>query len=365
MPQSLQAPASVCILRLSAVGDVCHTLPVVRSLQAAWPETRFTWIIGRLEASLVGDIPGIEFIIFDKSRGLDAYRELRRTLRGRKFNLLLHMQMSLRASLASITAVRAPVKLGFDRQRAHDWQWLFTNRRIPYKPHQHVMDSFFGFAEACGISERLLRWDIPISEEAQAFAQIRIPDNVPTLVISPCANARFRNFRNWRPERYAEVADYATDKLGLRIILSGGPSAVEREYGAAVMQAVHTKPENLIGKTNLKQLLALLARATALISPDSGPVHMATAAGTPVIGLYASTNPDRAGPYLSQRWCVNRYPDALRKFNQQEPDTAPWGTRVRDPLAMDLISVADVTSKLDELMTARQHRIYASLRPCT
>ncbi|MGH8307775.1 MAG: glycosyltransferase family 9 protein [Gammaproteobacteria bacterium] len=353
MPQVMKPHDSVCILRLSAVGDVCHTLPVVRSLQAAWPDTRFTWIIGKLEAGLMGDIPGIEFIIFDKSKGLGAYRELRRTLQGRRFDLLLHMQMSLRASMASTLAVRAPVKLGFDRQRAHDWQWLFTNRRIPYKPHQHVMDSFFGFAETCGVSERVLRWDIPIPEEAQAFAQIRIPDNVPTLIISPCANARFRNFRNWRADYYAAVADYAADKLGLRVLLSGGPSDVEREYGAAILQAANTRPLDLIGKTNLKQLLALLSRTTVLISPDSGPVHMATAAGTPVIGLYASTNPDRAGPYLSQRWRVNRYPDALRKFNQQEPDAAPWGTRVRDPGAMDLISVADVRSKLDELMTAR------------
>ncbi|MGA9853530.1 MAG: glycosyltransferase family 9 protein [Gammaproteobacteria bacterium] len=354
MPRTLQPPASVCILRLSAVGDVCHTLPVVRSLQAGWPKTHFTWIIGKPEASLMGDIPGIEFIIFDKSKGLAAYRELHRTLRSRHFDLLLHMQMSLRASLASAFAVRAPVKLGFDRQRAHDWQWLFTNRRIPHKPRQHVMDSFFGFAEACGVTQRVLRWDIPVPEEAQAFAREQIPDNTSALVISPCANARFRNFRNWRAEHYAAVADYANDKHGLRVLLSGSPSSVEQEYGARIETAARSKPLNLIGRTNLKQLLALLARATVLISPDSGPVHMATAIGTPVIGLYASTNPDRAGPYLSQRWRVNHYPDALREFNQQEPDAAPWGTRVRDPGAMELISVADVTNKLNELMAARK-----------
>ncbi|MGA9854135.1 MAG: glycosyltransferase family 9 protein [Gammaproteobacteria bacterium] len=348
----MKPPARVCILRLSAVGDVCHTLPVVRSLQAAWPDTRFTWIIGKLEASLVADIPGIEFIIFDKAEGLSAYCALRGTLRGRNFDLLLHLQMSLRASLASSLAVRAPIKLGFDRQRAHDGQWLFSNRRIPYKPRQHVMDSFFGFAEACGVTGRVLRWDIPVPAEAQNFARHQIPDNTPALIISPCANARFRNFRNWRAERYAAVADYAMDKLGLRVFLSGGPSAVEREYGMAIMQAVRTQPVNLIGRTDLKQLLALLGRATVLVSPDSGPVHMATAIGTPVIGLYAATNPERAGPYLSQRWRVNRYPEAMQKYNHMDAETAPWGTRVRDPGAMDLISIADVTGKLDELMAA-------------
>ncbi|HEX5339915.1 MAG TPA: glycosyltransferase family 9 protein [Gammaproteobacteria bacterium] len=355
MPHMMKPPASVCILRLSAVGDVCHTLPVVRTLQAAWPESRFTWIIGKLEAGLVGDIPGIEFIIFDKAQGRAAYGELRRRLAGRRFDLLLHMQMSLRASLASLLAIRADDKLGFDRERTHDWQWLFTNRRIPHRDRQHVMDSLFGFAEACGVSDRTLRWDIPIPPEADAYARAQIPDGSPTIVISPCANARFRNFRNWRPERYAAVADYAAQQYGLRVILSGGPSAVEREMGDAIRAAMRTAPLDLIGKTDLKQLLALLRRATTLISPDSGPVHMGTAVGIPVIGLYATTNPDRAGPYLSQRWRVDRYPDAMRKFNRQDAATAPWGTRVRNPEAMDLITVEDVTDRLDALMAARRH----------
>ena len=347
------SPARVCILRLSAVGDVCHTLPVVRTLQAAWPGTCFTWIIGRLEAGLVGDIPGIEFIIFDKAQGLHAYLELRRILRGRRFDLLLHMQMSLRASLAGLCAVRAPLKLGFDRERVHDYQWLFTNRRIPYRPRQHVMDSLFGFAQACGVAERVLRWDIPIPAAAAAFAREHIPDTVPALVISPCANARFRNFRNWRAERYAAVADYAAQTLGMQVLLTGGPGAVEREYGRAILAATRTPPLNLIGQTDLKQLLAVLQRAAALISPDSGPAHMATAVGTPVIGLYASTNPERAAPYLSRRWCVNRYPEAIRQFNRQDAATARWGTRVRDSECMDLISTCDVIGKLNALMAAR------------
>lgn len=345
-------PATVCLLRLSAVGDVCHTLPVLRTLQAAWPGTRFTWIIGKLEATLLGDIPGVEFIIFDKSHGRRARRQLRQALRDHRFDLLLHMQMSLRASLVS-RAVRAPLRLGFDRERAHDWQWLFTNQRIPYIPRQHVMDSLFGFAEACGVQTRKLRWDIPVPEEARAFAIQHIPDTVPTLVISPCANARFRNFRNWPAERYAAIADYAAHQHGLRVILTGGPSAAERNYGSLIEASARIKPANLIGQTGLKQLLALLQRATLLISPDSGPAHMATAAGTPVIGLYASTNPQRAAPYLSRRWCVNRYPDAMRQFNHQDAAAARWGTRVRDPHAMELITVKDVTDKLDQLMSAR------------
>jgi len=346
------APESLCVIRLSAVGDVCHTLPVVRTLQAAWPDTRITWIIGKLEASLVGDIPGIEFIIFDKSKGLGAQFALRRALKGRRFNLLLHMQMSLRASMASL-AVKAPIRLGFDKQRAHDLQWLFTNKRIWYKPRQHVMDSLFGFSEALGISEHVLRWDIPVPAEAAAFARAQIPDGSPALLISPCANPRFRNWRSWQPEHYAALARHATEKHGMQVLVTGGSSEIERAHGERITALAGTAVTNLVAKTSLKQLLAILGRATALVSPDSGPVHMATATGTPVIGLYATTNPDRAGPYLSQRWRVNRYPDALKQFDAQTPEDAPWGTRVRDPTAMDCIRVEDVTGKLDELMAAK------------
>jgi heptosyltransferase I len=339
-------------LRLSAVGDVCHTLPVVRTLQAAWPTTRITWIVGRLEASLVGDIPDIEFITFDKSKGLGAYTALRRTLKSRRFDMLLHMQISLRASLASL-AVKAPVRLGFDKERAHDFQWLFTNRRIVHRDRQHVMDGLFGFSEALGLAEHVLRWDIPIPAPADAAA-VQCIGGKPTLIISPCTKPRFRNWRNWQPEHYAALAEYAATGYGMQVLVTGGRSDIERDYGERITALAKTSVTDLVGKTSLKELLALLKHATVLVSPDSGPVHMATAIGTPVIGLYATANPGRTGPYLSQRWLVNRYPDALAKFNDgQTPEQAPWGTRVRDAAAMDCISVADVAGKLDELMAAK------------
>ena len=333
------------MLRLSALGDVCHTLPVVNTLRTAWPETRVTWIIGKLEADLIGDVPGIEFVPFDKAAGLVAYRDLRRRLAGRRFDLLLHMQMSLRASFAS-RAAHTPLRLGFDRERAHDFQWLFTNRKISYIPREHVMDSFFGFARALGIMNKRLEWGIPIPSEAEAHAREIIPADKPTLLLSPCANARFRNWRNWPYERYGAVCDYAVQELGWRVIVTGGPSEAEVEAVRIIVAASSAPILNLQGKTSLKELLALIARARVVITPDSGPAHMATAVGTPVIGLYATTNPDRAGPYLSQQWRVNRYPDAVREFLGKAVEEVPWGTRVREPRAMQLITSEEVIATL-------------------
>ena len=341
-------PQRLCLLRLSAVGDVCHTLPVVRTIQEAWPQTQLTWIIGKTEAGLIGDIPDIKFIVFDKSHGWRAYREVHVALKKRRFDALLHMQMSLRSSLIN-RLVKTPIRLGFDRARAKDLQWLVNNHQIPAHSSQHVLDSLFGFSEALGIQGKTLRWDIPIpASDREKVDQLLLPkENKTLLVISPCSSMAYRN---WHSQGYAAVADYVTRQYGLQVVLSGGPSALERQMGQEIEKECTSKPLNLIGKTNLKQLLYLLQKAVGLLSPDSGPAHMATAVNTPVIGLYACTNPDRARPYFSEPYTVNKYPEAVVAKFGKLPQELPWGVRVRDPGTMDRITVADVTEKLDLLM---------------
>lgn len=335
-----QPPTSICILRLSAIGDICHTLPIVRTIQKHWPTTKLTWIIGKTEYALVSDIPDINFIIFDKAKGLKAYVEIYAQLKNMNFDALLHMQMSFRTSIIS-TLVKSKIKLGFDKQRAKDGQWLFSNSKIPYKPNQHVIDSFFGFTETLGIPRHEYRWDIPVQAHTS-----KLNSEQPYIVISPCSSMAYRN---WNSEGYAAIADIVQEKYKLQVILSGGQSAIEKEMGDAITKLTKHPVINLIAKTNLKQLLSLLKNAYCVISPDSGPAHISTAVNTPVIGLYATTNPDRACPYLSKEWTVNRYPDAIRRKYNTSVDLLKWGTRVRDPWAMSLISVDDVSKKFDKL----------------
>jgi len=291
-------------------------------------------------------LEGVEFITVDKRATLGGFAALRAALAGRRFEVLLHMQLALRASLLS-ACVPARVKLGFDRARARELQWLFTNARIAARTREHVLDSFFGFPAALGISERLLRWDLRLPPEAQAYGQQLIPDGRPTLVISPCSS---HPLRNWRAARYAALAEHAIGRHGMRVILAGGPGESERLMAAAIEQSCRVPLSNQIGKDTLPELLGLLARARVLVSPDSGPVHMATMVGTPVIGLYAATNPARSGPYLSGRWCVDAYAEAARRFRGCEPEELPWTHKIEEPGVMDLIQVDQVTGKLDELL---------------
>jgi heptosyltransferase I len=344
-----QPPRSVCILRLSALGDTCHVVPIVRTLQRAWPDTQLTWIIGKAEARLMSLVDGVEFITVDKRAGFGARHDLRDQLRGRHFDVLLHMQLALRASLVA-RKVPATIKLGFDRARARELQWLFTNERIAPRAREHVLDSFFGFLAALGIKDRLVEWNIPLPENARAYADSLIPDARPTLIISPCSS---HALRNWRPDRYAAVADYAARKYGMRVILCGGPSSLEAETGAAIAKAANTEVINQIGKDTLPELLALLGRATVLLTPDSGPAHMATMVGTPVLGLYAATNPARSGPYLSRLWVVDAYAQAAKRYRGRSPDRLPWTEKIEQRGVMDLITVEQVNAKLDELLRWR------------
>ena len=337
-------------MRLSAIGDVCHTVPVVRTLQHYWPETKITWIIGKAEASLVGDIPGITFIIFNKSDGLSAYNKLRKALNGQKFDLLLHLQESLRSSIATLF-INAKIKLGFNKQDAQDHQWLFTNRQVDFVPRQHYMERLLQFTEKLELTPPEIRWDIPISSEDERHVASLIPHDKPFIVISPCSSVVKRNWRNWTIEGYAAVADLTFAEHGLSVIFTGGPSEQEKLFGQKIQAKIKTPATNLIGKLTLKQLLAIIKKSSAVISPDSGPAHMATTVGVPAISLFATSNPDFTGPYYSKDWVVNKYPEALEKFNSTNTKQAPWGQRVRNPEALELITVDDINQKLSTLMT--------------
>ena len=291
-------------------------------------------------------LPEVEFVTVDKRRSLEEFLRLRALLRGRRFDVLLHMQVSLRASLVS-TLVRAPIKIGFDRARARELQWLFTNRRIAARCREHVLDSFWGFTEALGIADRRLEWNLPLPAAANEYAARIIPDAQPTLLISPCSS---HVLRNWRAEYYARVADHATSRWGMRVVLCGGPSDIERDMGEAILARATHAPVNQIGSDTLPQMLALLAAATVLLTPDSGPAHMAAMVDTPVIGLYAPTNPARSGPYLSRQWCVDRFAEAARAFLGREPEALPWWTKIEKPGVMDLVRPEDVIDRLDRFM---------------
>ncbi|WP_323754352.1 glycosyltransferase family 9 protein [Marinobacter sp.] len=338
---------SICILRLSAIGDVTHVIPVVLSLQEQLPDVKITWVIGKIEAKLIGDLPGVEFIIFDKKAGRQGYAELRKHMKGRKFDALLHMQVALRANLAA-ALIPAKIKVGYDKARSKDLHSLFINKRIAPAAQQHVRDCLASFLEPLGLKAAPPRWYIPLSDADHEFARSHLAADRKNLIISPCAS---HTLRNWPAERYAQLADYAIEVYGMKVILVGSPAPFEAEYCAAIESSMKHKAHNICGKDTLKQLTALMSKADLVVAPDTGPAHIASSVNTDVLGIFAASNPNRSGPYNSLEWCVNRYPDALKKFTGKAIEEARWGAKAEFEGAMELVSVKDATGMLDRWMT--------------
>ena len=339
------SPSSICLLRLSALGDVTHVLPLVRTLRRAWPEVALTWVIGKGEQKLLDGLPGVEFLVYDKKSGLAGMRALRRSLAGRRFDALLQMQVAARANLLS-AFLPARRRIGYDRSRSKDLHGLFINERIPDRPGIHVLDALGSFCEPLGVRQTEVVWEMPVPDDAHAWARAQWPDDgVPTLAISPCSS---HVLRNWRADRYAAVAEHARAQ-GWRVALLGGRSALERDTADAILAAMRPVAGDgtardvldLVGKDTLKQLPALLARADLLMTPDSGPMHIANAMGTKVLGLHAASNPRRSGPYSDVRFCVDRYDDAARKYRGRPAAELKWGTKIEHDGVMDLVTVED------------------------
>jgi heptosyltransferase I len=346
MPVVPEAPRSICLLRLSALGDVCNCVPMVRAIQSRWPDARITWIIGTLEHRLIPSLPGIEFIPYDKRSSLKGLGALRRSLAGRRFDVLLHAQVSARANFLSL-CVRADRRIGFDRARSREGHGWVINERIRAVPFQHQALAFLEFAAALDADIGSVDRRLPIPESARAFARLHQPTAGQAVLISPASS---HAGRSWHAKGYAEVADRIITDFDRPVILVGGPSEQERRLGQAIESGMQRTALNLIGQDTLPELLAMLDRSACLISPDSGPAHFAAALGTPVIGLYAATWSRRSGPLGSLDHCVDAFPEASRKYLGLEPDQVRWGRRIEREGVMNLIETSEVIDRLEEVL---------------
>lgn len=337
-------PSHLCVLRLSAIGDVCHAISVVQAIQKHWPQTKITWITGKIEAQLIGDLPNINVIVFDKSQGLKGMKAVWKQLKGTKFDVLLHMQAALRSSVLSL-GIKAKYKVGFSKNRTREGQWWFTNRHLPNTTAMHVLDNMAEFAKYIGVPFSHPAWNIPLPSESVDYAK-SITQGRKCIVISAAAS---KDSRNWLVERYAAIADYASS-LGLHVILCGSPAEREKQLAHKIESLCEQPVTNIVGDTSLKQLTAVLREATVVISPDSGPAHLATTQMTPVIGLYAHSDPRRTGPYNDLENVVSVYQQHVEEQKGQSVDSLTWGTRAKGDNLMAAITVEQVQEKLDKML---------------
>ncbi|MGH7652444.1 MAG: glycosyltransferase family 9 protein [Gemmatimonadaceae bacterium] len=292
--QTDEVPAEICIVMMSAVGDTVHVLPVINALKRANPSTRITWVLQPAPATLVRGHKSVdEIILFDRAKGWRAFTDVRAALARRQFDLVIDLQVYFKAGIVTSFA-RAPVKLGFDRARARDLNWLFTNWKVEARPIQHVQDQYFEFLSRMGVSREPVEWDLgpwPDELEWQAEFVRGIDRPIASIVV-----ATSKPEKDWLPERWAKVCDALYEQYGMQVVLVGGTTAREREAERIVMHNARHKPRSALG-SGLRNLVSILDASSLVLSPDTGPLHMAVALDRPVISLMGYTNPKRTGPY--------------------------------------------------------------------
>ncbi|MCZ0936108.1 MAG: glycosyltransferase family 9 protein [Gemmatimonadetes bacterium] len=278
---------------MSAVGSTVQGMPIVASLRQAWPRAHITWVLQPGPATLMAGRPDVDrILLFHRRLGARAYSRFRREVAGETFDLVICLQPNFKGGMVT-RLLRAPERLGHDRARARDLSWLATNRRIPPAPVAHIQDELFEFLDHLGVP-RCLEWRFHFTEEERrASAVWRERFSRPVLAVVPrSSNAR----RNWTLEGTARVIDMAAGDLGLQPVLLGGDSEEEVRDARRLGELCGAPPRVALGGT-LRELAGRLAASDLVLAPDTGPLHMAVALGTPTIGLYGYTDPERSGPY--------------------------------------------------------------------
>jgi len=282
------------MMLMSAAGDVVHALPLVTAIKRHQPASRISWMLQPVPATLVRGHPGIDQIIeFDRSRGARAFTDAGSRLRANQFDLLIDLQVYFKAGILTALA-DATVKLGFDRARARDLNWLFTNRRIPPHPVQHVQDQYLEFLEYLQIPYEPLEWNLGPWESEREWQSTWIAGfERPTAAI---VVATSKPEKDWMPERWAAVCDALYSDYGLQPVLVGGTSARELDAVRIITQRASFPVHSELG-SGLRKLVSILDASALVLAPDTGPLHMAVALNRPVISLLGYTNPKRTGPY--------------------------------------------------------------------
>lgn len=285
------------IIRLSGVGDIIHTLPLLVCLREAFPKAWIAWLVKKNFAHLLSGHPCLDEIIpFERTQWWKEFLPLTHQLHSEKFDLVIDPQVQFRSGLCGFLS-GAKTKVGFDWKHSREGNWLFTNFHVPIKQeNQHVVEKNLALLRALGLDCKSIKFLIPISEWEKSFAQEFLREQGITksqclVGINPGASIVCKT---WLTERYVEVADGIIQKYKGKTIFFWGPG--EEKLIEEITARMKNKPI-IAPPTNLKQLGALAQQCRLFIGPDSGPLHLAAALGVSVIGLYGHTDPQKWGPY--------------------------------------------------------------------
>lgn len=329
---------NICVVLLTGLGDVVHGLPIVNAIKRAHPAAHITWVTEPMPSGILRPHPSVDdVIVFHKKLGFKGVRLLRREMARRRFDVVLNFNIYFKSAWPVLFA-GAPRRIGFGRERARDGVWLLANDPLPRGARAHTQDMFLEFLDVLEVARpTTLEWLIPITEserlEQESFFHM-LRDRPVVGVVGASANHN----KDWPAQHYPELVDALAERLGAHVVLLGGPGAREAAVAQHIVANARNQPVVGLGDS-IRRLVWMIDGCSAIIAPDTGPVHIARALGVPVVGLYGHTNPWRVGPYRKYEdlW-IDKYTD---------PGYAPDPSSF-DPKAgrMELITVTEILEKV-------------------
>lgn len=338
----------LAILRLSALGDCVNAYGLVGGLlQASTEPLHIHFIVDKRFAPIFIQSVNNEHITIHAidlkqhklKNLLNLKKELTASLQGHKLDALLNLQTSIKASICSLF-IKSNLKIGYDKDRSREGQRFFVNKIIDKSIDPHVVSGFLEFGKSLGFTNIRPFWDFKLDNNALIKAKSLSTKKL--FLISP-ASAKLE--KNWTVDGYSQCAQYAHN-LGFEVVLIGDNSTICQKLCTNISQQLNFKVINLSGKTSLIELLAIIKQGSLMLSPDSGPMHIASALNTPVIGLFAIHNDKRVGPYNYMHLNVSVYEKQAQA--ELNCDKIPWRYRVKNDKAMQEINFDMVKNSIDK-----------------
>lgn len=286
-------PERLLLILLGAIGDVVCGMPLAQRLRAGWPRVRITWAVEPAAAPLLEQHPAIDqIILFRRGRGVPALIEMLRALRDNRPDITLDLQRHFKSGLFS-WASRAPRRIGFHWRNSREGNWFFNTQTIaPVETFSAKLAHFQRFADLLGVDPAPISFGLAASSvERRRVA--RLLDDVAGQPAVLYVGSTWPS-RQWLPAATADLCRRLRER-GLGVVLVGGPG--DAAFAEAVREAGAGPVVNLVGRTGLRDVVALMERAAVAIGPDTGPMHIAAAVGAPLVALFGATSPLRSGPW--------------------------------------------------------------------
>ena len=304
---------NILIVKLSAIGDVIHTLPALNAIRRHYPDARITWLVEEAASGLLEGHEALDRVLVSKrkrwlknlrtSSRFEAVREAYcfvKELRDTHYDLILDFQALLKSGIL-IALAKGKRKVGFDKGLEHmEYSYLFLNERVPaVDMEHHALLRGLMLLNASGIASDSIDYKLPVSDNDRAkvddlLSHKRLKNAGKLVAINPVAKWRTKL---WPYHKFAQLADRLMEQYDAEIVFTG--SLKDRLVIESITSAMQGRAVNLAGGTTLKMLAVLFAKTDIVVSTDTGPMHLAASVGTPVVALFGPTAPWRTGPYGS------------------------------------------------------------------